>query len=681
MVNTPMSLSALLTPQGGILVAKGYELSDLIGVPESNIRFALWNGTSWIELPYWINQETVLQTGRFEANGTSVKGVVSETYDRISKNDVISVKVPAEISIEANDGNWWSEALHLGLKSRFSLQVSARGGYGNFVYVYYQTNGRSLAPVYPSTQYSNSVLANGTQTALMSSSSPTSAILEVVSVSKPQTAVLYAVTTDPQVYGLDEVMLQKFQNTGWSQQPTDNFWLPDQGQAVTGVILRIEGQSVGDKYPGGGWIGRYLQVYVNNQKIWSDNSWNGKIVSGSFSFSPDITSRVGWWNEAAPIFNTASVYLTTFVGYWVIRAWIYVVYNANSHFITTYSQYSNWYKFQNTGWSIINFKAQLPESIANQANGAVITIHSKPYGDDYSRYLELYIDGQKIFRTTIGAENWKTWDITSYVLGKSGVTVGIVITTYVGYWLMDGSIAITSRPLVAPDSSTAWRHPTNSWNHFVAQRAGNIFDDGYAQNKWCGLFSFDSVLKEGLAVTPVTTGVAASVPDVDGARDGWYPYWVFNIEMHIKARYTSTPGVYLPADIFLNPNVYAGTSSGEWSQTGSDLLAILAAGLSITPETTPLACVAGVASVIVKHIQTSGIYFQKETNELHLNWWSDDNNSFKDQSILAQYEINWPTTGDYTVEVQTLIKIYVHTVIGQWAGTALFTSMFNYHHG
>jgi len=672
-VNIPASMGYKIKPQGGTLIAKGYELPGLIGIPESNVRFALWNGTTWMELPFWIKEETVVQTREFEANGTLTSGVVSEIYDRVSDNDLISVKVPAETGAEAKDGNWWSEALHLGLQNRFLVQFSANVGYSNLIYVYYQMRGRSLPPVYPLTQYSNSASTNGTQTTLTFSSASTQAMFEVTSLSKPQTAVLYATAGDPQVSSLDEIMLQKFEKTGWNPQPTSPFYLPSQGQAVTGVILRIDGQSYGDQYSGGTPIVRYLQVYVNDQKIWSDWDWKGKQVSQYFSFSPDITNKVQWWNEATSVMNTAKVTLTTFVGYWVVRTYIYVVYNANEHFRQAYSQYSNWYKFQNTGYGIVSFSAQLPESIANEANGARIWIHSKPYGDTYSRYLELYIDGQKMFRATIRGENTTKWDITSYLLGKNGTTVGIVITTWVGYWTVDGYIDMKYRPGVAPDTSNYW----NGEIHSLTERAGNIYDGGpeayYSMypNTWIGIFSLDTRTKETPMWKTFDTGVTVKIPTSASSS-----YFVNYVEMVIKARHKYQG--YIDGQNFLNLETFKGSESGapKAQDIGSDLLRIMAAGLSAIghPE---LAAVATVSSVLAKYISTGDFSYGRLADGISLSWrnWDDVN----EKSILFAYDINWPYLGEYTVEVQSRIEIWYRTILGSvGAGMVSFVNTFTF---
>jgi len=64
------------------------------------------------------------------------------------------------------------------------------------------------------------------------------------------------------------------------------------------------------------------------------------------------------------------------------------------------------------------------------------------------------------------SEATATYNITSYPLGKGGVTVGLVLTTVVGYWIVDGYIDIKYRPrqlqlLESRNSSsdrTGWKH-------------------------------------------------------------------------------------------------------------------------------------------------------------------------------------------------------------------------------
>jgi len=477
----------------------------------------------------------------------------------------------------------------------------------------------------------------------------------------------------PQVYNVDSIMFQKFANTGWTPQSTSPFYLPPQGQVTGGVTLKIEGKSYGDQYPSGTPIARYLQVYINDQKIWSDNNWNGKIVSGSFSFSQDITSKAKWWDDISYTMNTAKVTLTTYVGYWVVRAHICVVYSANEHFRQYSSQYANWYWFENTGYNVISFPAQLPESIVNVASGAVITIHAKDYGDGYPRYLDLYIDGQKLNRWTIQTEATKTMDITSYLLGKSSTTVGIVITTWVGHWIVDGDIKIKYRPAVAPDSSNYWK----IGEHVVTQRAGNMYDDNFEKNAWCGLFSVETKTKEGQTQPTFYTGVTASVPNAH--RND---HFIEEIDVHISAKhkYATTP---IDSSRYLNLQKWKGSESGQdMKGIGTDLLNVLAAGLTFAtaPYAPEISLLAAIAPVLVKYVTTTDFTFGPETNGIHLNWWTYSYLAGAEETVLGIYAINWPEAGEYTVTIQTTIKGWFYFPQGiWWSATASFTDTFLYY--
>jgi len=411
----------------------------------------------------------------------------------------------------------------------------------------------------------------------------------------------------------------------------------------------------------------YLQIYINDQKIWSGN---GKIVSGSFEYEVDITDKIKWWNEDPYVMNTAKVVLTTAVGYWVVRVYIYVVYNANGHFRQFYSQFAPWYKFERTGFNKINFHAQLPESIVNEPNGAKIRIHAKAYNDPYARYLDLYIDGQKIKRWIISSEATVTYDITSYLLGKSGVTVGLVLTTAVGYWIVDGYIDIKYRPGVAPDSSNYW----NREIHPLTERAGNIYCKNYWPNEWIGIFSFDTRTKEDQTTPVVYTGITIKVPS-----SVEYPTFIEEVEVHIKAKHKYYG--YIDSSYFINLEAYKGSESGTpmAADIGSDLLALLSAALSI--YSSELAAVAGVASVLIKYVKTGDFSYGRETNGIYLRWtnWLVD---VQEKSILYKYEIDWPYLGEYTVEIQVKISMY-RFIYPYWyyLGSVSFTDTFTYYNG
>jgi len=608
----------------------------------------------------------VSTVGSVEANGSLVTRIVSQTYDKVSENDLISVDIPAEIGIKATDGNWWTGALHLGLNYRIPLQISPNNGWHqNFIYVYYRKEGSVPPPNYLPIHILNNISSNQSNTSSEDSVKTGQSIysvFEVRDVLTSQKTELLNKGNDPQVYSVNRVMLKKFEQTGFNPQPIDAFLLPSQGQAITGVILKVTGKAYGDGYS------RYLRIYINGQFV------DQKTVRDSgqgISYSFDITNYIYWWNENPVKFNNGEIVLTTFVGYWTVRAEVYVVYNAEGNFRLAHSQYEEWYKFEGTGFNIIQFPAQLPESVVNVQNGAKITIHAKSYGDSWSRFLDLYIDGQMVHEWTIYNEVTVTYDITNQVLGKSGITVGIVLTTFTGYWIVDGNIEITYRPGVAPENSIYW-----SWQeHSLTYHAGNIFGNCYPyHNEWAALYSSSTTTKEYSTKPTLRTAVTITVPD-----SATKYYFVAVVRMNIKAKHET--GVYISGDRYENLEAFKNSPSGsDIEEIGSDLLQLLAAGLSISrPE---LAAIASAASVLINYIPTGEPSIGHETNGIFFNWMFTLLWMPQDTSFIFKYDVNFPWLGWYTFEVGITVDMYC--LEWEYYGVVAnhhFTDTFTYYNG
>jgi hypothetical protein len=679
-VTLPNSFALSLLPTSGIMTVEGHQLPDLLGTPESNVRFAMWNGTLWIELPFSVKEAKVQSMGKLERNGTTTTSVVSEAHYQIMEKDVISVRIPTEVGLQATLGEWWLMALHLELQNRLSIQVSNGAGYTNLIYVYYQKTGACPPPDYGTDEYAESLPANGTVTSGSHSTfdlASAPVIFKVKGFSSPQIAKLVTASHDPPVYSLDNIMTQKFEGTGDTPQPTRPFYLPAQGQATSGVILRIEGTSWGDPYL------RVLNAYVNGQKVWYDHNGQGLWVGHTFSAAADVTNKIQWWgqNPGGFIVNNAGVVLTCYsgYGYWDIRAFIYVVYNANSNFRTTVSNFAQWYQFDTNNLNIVNYTAQMPESIANEANSVVITIHGKAYSDIYARYLDLYLDNQMVKRWTVYTETIPPYptcilDITSYVLGKCGVKVGIQLICGVGHWIIDGNITVKYRPSVAPDGSSYWSGEI----HTLTDRAGNIYDSSLNYNTWGGMFAVDTRGQEMSTESSswLYTGATVNVPSSAGSS-----YTIYSMETHITA--THAYQGLVPASNY-NYVAYGGSSSGstQAQDIGSDLLALLAAGLAIpAPE---LAVLVGVASILVKYITppSPGFDYGPENGNGVFFKLNNPFSGISQKSILFKYQINWPWVGQYTVKLQTTLTIgfrfhYFNSIVGTISFTNTFTHNYN----
>jgi len=672
-ITTPTLASATVIKKGTASI-RGADLPNIIGTPENNIRFALWNGTVWFELPFSVNEAKVQKKFTADANGTTVASAVSADSTTISAADVFSVKIPAMVGVNASSGEWWDMALDLDLLNRLSVQLSDGADYSCIIFIYYQTSGSCLPPDY-SSDYTLPLFAspvNQTQTnqtaevtAVATSSYPI-AKFGVQSFSMPQTAKMVAASQDPQVYSLQTVLEQRFENTGSNPQPTypSPFYLPAQGQAVSGVILKIEWNDVGDPY----W--RALNAYINGQIVWTDNNNQGLYIApGSSSVEKDITNKIVWWsyNNSLWVYNNASVVLTTYAGYghWDVRAYIYVVYTAAVHFISVAANWAQYYNIQTNTQNTIDFPTALPDNTANQGGAEMVYIHAKASNDPWARYLDLYINDVFVQRWTIKYEADESFDITSYVLGASSVTIGIQLICGVGTWGIDGDITTLYRPSVAPDFDPFWTSPTNLQT--LTSHAGNIYFNYAGLNNFAGTFSTETE-GFGSSANPYYfyTGLTAAYPLCTGC------FLVGSMQTHISI--TEPDGhTILPNDHYSYQG-FSGSSSGSTevnplANMGVALLTGTSICLSVTDPA--LAAMLALAALVVQYSSPAPAYsVTTDSTGIEMNYNGPD---YRPQSMLLKWSALWTGSGVYTVNIKTTVTMELD--VGYYA-TIVFTDTF-----
>jgi hypothetical protein len=657
MFTTPMLGHAMIVEKG-IATIRGLDLPNIVGTPENNIRFALWNGTVWFELPFSLNRANVQKTFSADANGTTIASTVSASSATIVADDVFSVKIPAMVGMNASSSEWWAMALDLGLFNRLSVQLFDGSGYWCMIFVYFEPSGSCLAPDYSSyytlplfsswVNQSQTVQAVGA-TAL-APSDPVAAF-HVESFSAPQIAKMVSTSQDPPIYSVKTILEQKFENTQSNPQPTSPFYLPQSGQSLTGVILIIEWNDVGDQY----W--RFLNAYVNGQTVWTDNNGQGLYIQpGSSSVQKDITNMISWWTPQAGawVYNTASVVLTTYAGngYWEVRAYIYVVYTAATHFVSGVSTWTQEYDVQTNTQNTINFPTSLPDSLVDQPSAEMFYIHAKPNNDPYSRYLDLYIDNAFVQRWTISGEVYMSFDVTPYLLGAPSVTIGIQLICGVGTWIIDGNITCLYRPSVAPDVDPYWVSPTNYQT--LTSHMGNVyFNYPYAYD-YAGSFATET-MGSGSNPGPTYTyftGLTAAYPSDQ-------PYWGADY-MQTKIIIIEPDGhTILPVSAYSFFTGFGGSSGGSTyvdslRNIGVELFTGTSIWLSVSnPE---LAAFFGLAALITQYAaKPPACQWQRDSTGIEMNY-----NVAAGQdaaSMLLQWSVTWGASGVYTIIIQTTVKM------------------------
>jgi hypothetical protein len=430
--------------------------------------------------------------------------------------------------------------------------------------------------------------------------------------------------------------------------PTSPFYLPVQGQAVSGVILKIEWNDVDDPY----W--RALNAYINGQIVWTDNNNQGLYIApGSSSVQKDVTNKIAWWSLQGPswVYNNASVVLTTYAGYghWDVRAYIYVVYTAATHFISVAANWAQYYNIQTNTQNTIDFPTALPDNTANQGGAEMVYIHAVANNDQWARYLDLYINDVFVQRWMIKGEADRSFDITSYVLGAPNVTIGIQLICGVGTWGIDGNITTLYRPSVAPDFDPFWTSPTNLQT--LTSHAGNIYYNYANLNNFAGTFSTETE-GFGSSANPYYfyTGLTAAYPPCTAEFCVDY--------MQTRISIIEPDGHTILPNSAYSYTGFSGSSSGSTEVNplvNMGVALLTGTSICLSVYNPALGAMLALAALVIRYSPPAPAYSAKtDSTGIEMTYNGPD---YRRQSMLLKWSVLWPASGVYTVNIQTTVTM------------------------
>ncbi|MCD6514282.1 MAG: hypothetical protein J7L07_05095 [Candidatus Odinarchaeota archaeon] len=527
----------------GIATISTNELKFLWGLETSNVRFALWNGTKWIELPFWLKDMNVDTIKQIDLNFTfkymapeSLGGTIEPK--RISSDKVFIIVLPKSIGIKANSTNWWKFAkdTKLNLRNLIILKTNITGGLivKNYIYVYYGYKASALPANYKlrfvyfnfDEPKKELMIANNTDSLKkiereshikvdfkkLKEKFPRlydfAGIGECEEMPNDNRDYAHALDDDsPGVFVHKNVMYyRKFRKTGRNFVKSDPFTLPWQIMMLTSVYVRVTSIPQGDTYY------RLFYIAVNGEDeqhiIYSDTWLEPEPFDTGYIEIPTsllyfARHAIGNPNMEELDDNFIYVELTTYVGYWSINVTIYFRYEAYEHYRPYVVNLANpEYTFSHTGWNIIRFPLSVPEqlvyntfeappgivpeSIGTQSyyydTNVKFVFHLIKDGDTCGRVFRVYIDSDLIYSATIYRTTTISFNITpTYFMGKRWVTVGVIITTYVGKWHLSAEVYMVSRYIEFSDDAHNWN--CGQWNIPSIIHYGNIIaslsSDGY----------------------------------------------------------------------------------------------------------------------------------------------------------------------------------------------------------
>lgn len=525
----PSSFAGTAAIEKGTATISSADVPAIIGTPESNIRFALWNGSIWFELPF-TDQESVQNTCTFanlDPNGTN-PSVISTHLPKILSGDAFSVQIPAINGVNASDDQWWSMALNLGLCNRESIKISDSAGYSPIIYVYYEPTGPCIPPDYSSDTsptVDTAMSLNQTQTGQTGDAAAAAVIpsgpvasFSVISCSTPQIAK--ELSTDPEVVSNQNIMEQLFSDSGNNELSANPFYLPAESAADGEVMVELLWTNNGDPYS------RDLYMYINTNEIYS------AIVYSNTSTTFNLPNAdFNWWGQGL---NTAGVTVTTWVGSWDVTANIYVVYNAASTQNTIISQeyWAQWYKMPANSNNIVFFPTSLPNGLVYETDGDVVTVQATAPNANLAT-LNLYINyAGTVYGPydlgniggTSGQVYTETYDISMFACGMPSIGIGIQIDAS-GNWGVQGWITSVDRPGVAPDGDPFWTNPNsvyaacmNSGSLYMTNGNTNYFAGTYATEvdiSGAGYFQPSFYTTISASPNPIPVGNAPSQDEIE----------------------------------------------------------------------------------------------------------------------------------------------------------------------
>ncbi|MCD6483529.1 MAG: hypothetical protein J7L47_00295, partial [Candidatus Odinarchaeota archaeon] len=523
----------------GFVTISARNTNFLWDMPRSNIRFALWNGKTWIDLPFWIVKPQEYQT-HVDMNNTNTNMDRVVYSNRISPEDYFVVVVPNKKGIGASYKNWWPKARKANAFARSKLVIEKQftnstssitytildllfknknNDNSIVIYVYYSKNAMFIPTKWDMTKTyfffdrpastsseknSNSTNTNQELYHKITVSEFTKRfknIYKVISISDPvklQTNTLFRTKSNTVTVLKNQILMKfhQFKNTGWHPQEAESFLLPPRTTSISDIKLRIEGVAPKGAY------NRYLNITLYHFK--SDDTeevYNLEytvLTEDEFRYDFTITDKVLYFGDSgySDWRNYLEITITTWTGgqdhpdeYWVVNASLRYYYSASDTNLTSLKVdlAQPRFDFKHTGWKIVKFPLPLPDNKIFDQDSATVTfdLHFDAVSDPYTRVLKVYLItdvgtqliysgvlhpgfGDKYF--TLSADQ-----VQDYLDSVTEAQVGIVLTTYVGYWKMTGQVIVKYRPKIFPDNDIRWNITYIPYYH----RVGSIFAVDY----------------------------------------------------------------------------------------------------------------------------------------------------------------------------------------------------------
>ena len=561
---TLLLLQAIALPNGnpnssqeyrGFLTLSARNMNFLWDMSRSNIRFALWNGSTWIDLPFWIVKPPVYQT-HIDMNNTNANNMDRVVYsNRISPEDYFVVIIPNKKGVEAAHENWWSKARKASANMRSKIVIEQhfanttssssnkildflfkhRDSDNSFVIYAYFSKDAMFMPTnwdmtkayfffdridkIPLIKNSNSTNTNQEiyhKVTVNEFVKRFKIVYKAISISDPvelQTLSVLKTRSDTVTVLKNQLLMKfhQFKNTGWVPQQAEPFLLPPRTTSISDIYLHVEGVA-----PKGAYY-RYLNITLYYKtasgSIQAHNLKNTTLTDDKFEYDFLINSIVARFGDADALTskNFLEITITTWTGgnlhpeeYWVVNASLRYYYFADQTHLSTLTVdlAQPRFDFKHTGWNMIKFPLPLPASKIYDSNSATVTFdfHFDAVSDSYTRVFKVYlitdVGNQLIYSGTInpglGHKSFtlSTDQVQDYLDPVTEAQVGIVLTTYVGYWKMTGQVAIKYRPRIYADNSVKW---TQVYIPYYI-RVGNIFAVDYDTttyyNRFLGAFSY-----------------------------------------------------------------------------------------------------------------------------------------------------------------------------------------------
>ena len=408
---------------------------------------ALWDGSQWHQVPFEI-------TLRNEHSHQITKDLNYSDTEISFENDKLNLEffIPYMQSKIDNNPPWWTLAQEnkMNERKKISLKSSANELLEMYLYMGDQKSNFLRLPFLqiPLGTDSKASMFNSTDSSMIVKNT-SKELFTLIGSSKVETnndnnkrggGQGASLQSSQVVYDRGDFFdHHEFRSTGWNPQVKTQY-LPPRSY-INGETLIVSGTSHGDPWD------RYLSVKLNGVYLLNQQS-----VSGSFYYSWG-SSTIHNLLDNDDGENEIEIILTTWTGYWRVDAFVNSQYIAEKHFNSQKSYFAdddNKYKIYNTGWSVTEFAVDVPRGISSTAAAATLKINGEKY-EQYSRILQIFVDDFEVYYGVVSNSFSKSIQITNQAKYKDELKIGIVITTWSGYWLVDGYLETSARMDPFPD--------------------------------------------------------------------------------------------------------------------------------------------------------------------------------------------------------------------------------------